>query len=82
VSSARARGLLRICLHSDGGLGIDELELTAEESLLDCGAGDGGPAAQAVGVDAAAVERRGLPGGTEPVRLPSVHAVGSALAAG
>jgi hypothetical protein len=24
---------------------IDELELTAEESLLDCGAGDGGPAA-------------------------------------
>ena len=82
MSSARARGLLRICLHSDGGLGIDELELTAEESLLDCGAGDGGPAAQAVGVDAAAVERRGLPGGTEPVRLPSVQAVGSALAAG
>lgn len=24
---------------------IDELDLTAEESLLDCGAGDGGPAA-------------------------------------
>jgi hypothetical protein len=23
---------------------IDELNLTAEESLLDCGAGDGGPA--------------------------------------
>ncbi len=24
---------------------IDELDLTAEESLLDCGVGDGGPAA-------------------------------------
>jgi len=32
-------------LQSDGGLVIDELELTAEELLLDCGAGDGGPAA-------------------------------------
>ena len=32
-------------LQSDGGLVIDELDLTAEESLLDCGAGVGGPAA-------------------------------------
>ena len=30
-------------LQSDGGLVIDEPDLTAEESLLDCGAGVGGP---------------------------------------
>ena len=82
MSSARSRGLRIDCSPTALDWLIEKLNLTAEESLLDCGAGDGGPAAQAVGVDAAAVERRGLPGGTEPVRLPSVQAVGSALAAG
>ena len=54
---------------------IDELDLTAEESLLDCGAGVGGPAAYGRaggGRDAAArrTRGRGLPRGPDSVRLP------------
>ena len=54
---------------------IDELDVTAEESLLDCGAGVGGPAAYGRaggGRDAAArrTRGRGLPRGPNPVRLP------------
>ena len=67
---------------------IDELNLTAEESLLDCGAGDGGPAAyaaQAVGVTPLRVEPED-DGGCRAARtlfgFRWVQAVGSALAAG
>ena len=45
VSSARSRGLRIDCSPTALDWLIDELNLTAEESLLDCGAGDGGPAA-------------------------------------
>ena len=63
---------------------IDELDLTAEESLLDCGAGVGGPAAyaaQAVGVTPLLIEPEA--GGCRAARtlfgFPVVQAVGSAL---
>ena len=66
---------------------IDELDLTAEESLLDCGAGVGGPAAwaaQAVGVTPLRVEPEddGAAGRHRPCAASQVQAVGSALAAG
>ena len=81
VSSARARGLLRICLHSDGGLGIDELELTAEESLLDCGAGDGGPARRRWALTPLLSNDGGCRAAQSLYGFP-VCTVGSALAAG
>ena len=71
-------------MQSDGGLVDHELNLTAEESLLDCGAGVGGLAAyaaQAVGVTPLLVEPEA--GGCRAARtlfgFRWVQAVGSAL---
>jgi SAM-dependent methyltransferase len=63
---------------------IDELQLAAGESLLDCGAGVGGPAAyaaQAVGVRPVLVEpeRGGCRAARRLFDFPVVRAVGSAL---
>ena len=65
---------------------IDELDLTAEESLLDCGAGVGGSAAyaaQAVGVTPLLVDQRpGAATRPRPCSASQVRAVGSAVPAG